>query len=148
MKESLLWKHLSPELKLAGAKFQKISDRFTPGIPDVLGMHNSTGHAWELKELKGVRILRMKFRPGQLDWLRDWEQSGGVSFIISTHGQRVYIHGWSYGEELELSGMSPGRIEDTAWLAWTKDRKNHWRELITQLLSCYKFSFPNLTVEP
>lgn len=129
MKESLLWKHLSPELKRMGAKFQKVSDRFTPGVPDVLGMHDEQGHAWELKELKGVRVLRTKFRPGQLDWLRDWERAGGTSWVISTNFQRVYLHDWRYGAELETTGMSPDRIEETASLVWDKKRRSAWSEL-------------------
>lgn len=128
MKESTLWSHLSPELKLLGGKFQKISDRFTPGVPDVLGMYREIGHAWELKELKGVRVLRTKFRPGQLDWLRDWERAGGTSWVISTNFQRVYVHEWNCGEELQRAGMSPERAESTASLVWDKKRGNSWKE--------------------
>lgn len=133
MNESTLWKHLRPELALLG-HFQKISDRFTPGIPDILGMHDGNGYAWELKELKGVRVLRTKFRPGQLDWLRDWEQAGGTSSIISTNFQRVYVHSWEDGKRLE-AGCLTSEIDDGALLVWDKTRKNSWAEFCKLILT-------------
>ena len=132
MKESALWRHLKPELAAWG-KFQKISDRFTPGIPDVLGA--SFGHpmAIELKELEGVRVIRTKFRPGQLDWLEDWDKAGGYSMVLSTWGKRVYIHPWEAGTRLEL-GVSPEELDQLAVLVFVKTPRNSWGGLVTQLM--------------
>ena len=131
MKESTLWGHLKPELKRVG-KFQKISDRFTPGIPDALGCWCGLGVAMEFKELDGVRVLKAKFRPGQLDWLRDWEQNGGVSWIVSTLGQKVYVHCWDFGEVIE-KGSDPSTVEKRALLVFTKNRSNTWRDFVNLL---------------
>lgn len=133
MKETTLWDHLRPELQLRG-KFQKISDRFTPGVPDVIGMCNGIGRAWELKEFDGVVRWRLKFRPLQLDWLRDWELAGGQSLVISSHRQTVFAHEWQDGEALE-AGMAPEVVRDSALLAWTKTRTNQWRECVNLLLT-------------
>lgn len=112
MKETALWRRLDPELSKIG-KFQKISDKFTGGIPDVLGCI-TRGVALELKELKGVRVIRTKFRPGQLDWLGDWELAGGLSLIVATHRLTWYAFPVSAGEPLE-SGVSD--LEDLAlWI--------------------------------
>ena len=133
MKESTLWKHLRPVFEKVG-KFQKISDRFTPGVPDVLGKASCGAYAIELKELSGVRVLKAKFRPGQLDWLRDWEGAQGTSWILSTLGQRVYVHPWQFGEELE-KGCDPSVVEKRALLTWTKNRSNTWNDFAKQLFS-------------
>jgi hypothetical protein len=132
VKESTLWDHLKPELSALG-KFQKISDRFTPGVPDVLGCFSSTGYAIELKQLKGIRIFKTKFRPGQLDWLQDWHHSGGRSWIVSSIGQRIFVHGWGHGEDLE-KGMTEERLLDTATSLFVKNRKTTWKEFVQDLL--------------
>src|SRR5688572_30195550 len=104
MKETRLWDHLRPTFDSAG-KFYKTCDRFTEGVPDVLGL--ATGptpiylgtrrisrdqpipYAFELKEFEGVRSWKVKFRPLQLDWLRDWEKAGGRSWVVASHGVEV-----------------------------------------------------------
>ena len=131
MIESTLWKHLKPEFRRLG-KFQKISDRFTPGVPDTLGCTKGIGVAIEFKEFDGVRILRVSFRPGQLDWLRDWQRGGGISWIISSHRQTVFVFPWGSGEELE-AGCSPKRVDQLALLKFTKTRKNKWSDFMTKL---------------
>jgi len=130
MIESTLWKHLKPELRRLG-KFQKISDRFTPGVPDVLGC-SGAGIAMELKEFDGVRVLKVSFRPGQLDWLRDWSKGGGISWIVVSHRQTVYVFRWQTGPELE-EGCSPDRVDRIALLKFTKNRGNSWKDFVTQL---------------
>lgn len=132
MNESTLWGHLRPELERRG-KFQKTSDRFTPGIPDVLGMCDGLGRAWELKEFDGVIKWKLKFRPLQLDWLRDWELAGGQSLILSTHRQTLFAHRWEMGEILE-HGTLPEVVQRTAVLSFTKTRNNTWREAVNLLL--------------
>jgi len=132
VKESILWKYLKPELEDWG-HFQKISDRFTPGIPDVLGVSFGNGWALELKELKGIRAPRAKFRPGQLDWLEDWDKGGGKSFIISTLGRKVYVHTWEKGGQLE-EGIHYTQLDSTAILVFQKTVRNTWKEFITQLM--------------
>lgn len=133
MTETTLWKHLRPILNQHG-KFQKVSDRFTPGIPDVLGCLRSMGVAIELKELKGVKILKTKYRPGQLDWLEEWAQAGGGrAWIIATHGQTVYVLPWFKGYLLE-SGIAPADLEDVAQLTWKKTRTNLWSDFVALLL--------------
>lgn len=113
MKETALWNKVKPHLNRVGL-FQKISDRFTPGVPDVLGVYQGRGIAIELKELKGVRIFRAKFRPGQLDFLRDWEKAGGLSVVLSTtRSRQIYVHPWSFGETLE-SGVNPETLNEAA----------------------------------
>lgn len=109
MKESSLWGHLRPLLNRSG-KFQKISDRFTPGIPDVLGVAFSVGYALEFKELTGVREVKAKFRPGQLDWLHEWYCSGGVSLIVATihsPGRDGWVFPHFAGEALERGTPFP-----------------------------------------
>lgn len=99
MKETALWNHLRPELAKLG-KFQKIADKFTLGIPDVLGIYKGRGVAVELKEFDGVHQLKVKFRPGQLRWLRDWELAGGISWVAATHGTCFYLVKPSHGDAL------------------------------------------------
>ena len=91
MKETALWDKLRPELAKLG-KFQKIADKFTGGIPDVLGNHQGHGIAIELKEFKGTAAnYWVKYRPGQVRWLRDWQEAGGTSWVASTVGTEVYL---------------------------------------------------------
>lgn len=132
MKESALWKHLRPELAAWG-KFQKISDRFTPGVPDILGVSFGRPIAAELKELDGVRVIRAKFRPGQLDWLEDWDKAGGYSMVLSTWGKVVYVHPWGAGSQLEL-GVSPEELDQLAIIIFVKSPKNSWGDFVTQLM--------------
>lgn len=136
MKESTLWEHLKPELKRLG-KFQKVSDRFTPGVPDVLGALLGIPVAMELKEFDGVRVLKIKFRPGQVDWLEDWQKARGVSLILSTQGQTVYAHGVEDALQLE-AGISPQEVIKRSLLTFTKTRQNTWREFLTKLLYLIK----------
>ena len=131
MKESTLWQHLKPGLSARG-KFQKLSDRFTPGIPDVLGCAHMA-YALELKQLKGIRVLKVKFRPGQLDWLQDWETSGGKSWIVSSMGQKVFVHRWDLGREIE-QGMTEDHLRDLASLVFVKSRQTTWESFIEGLL--------------
>lgn len=133
MKESTLWSHLKPELSLQG-KFQKLSDRFTPGIPDVLGCSLFRGYAIELKQLKGVRILKTKFRPGQLDWLEDWDKAGGKSLIVSSLGQRVFVHRWEMGRQLE-EGMTESHLIESSAMTFVKSKKTTWQGFIEGLLA-------------
>lgn len=132
MIESTLWKHLKPELKAWG-KFQKISDRFTPGIPDTLGCARGRGFAIELKEFSGVRVLKVSFRPGQLDWLRDWEKAGGLSWIVASHKQTVYVLDWRTGTLLE-QGIDVDTVVQLARLKFTKSRSSHWSEFVSAFI--------------
>jgi hypothetical protein len=133
MKESTLWDHLRPVLELRG-HFQKLSDRFTGGVPDCVGASRSTPIAMEFKEFDGVRVLKVKFRPGQLDWLRDWENNGmGVSWIIVTLGRVVYVYYWQQGEALER-GVSPSEAMDRATFVWEKLPRDRWSEFVDDLL--------------
>lgn len=132
MLESTLWKHLKPELRAWG-KFQKISDRFTPGIPDTLGCARGKGFAFEFKEFDGVRILKVSFRPGQLDWLRDWEKAGGLSWIVASHKQTVYVLDWRTGARLER-GVDVDTVVELAKLRFTKSRTSHWSEFVSDLI--------------
>lgn len=132
MKETTLWGHLKPELKRHG-KFQKISDRFTPGVPDVLGCSGGTGFAIELKEFSGARIVKAHFRPGQLDWLRDWSVAGGTSWIFSTLGQTVYVFPHGAGYALEV-GISLVEATDLAIFKFTKNPKTRWSDFVIQLI--------------
>jgi len=139
MKESALWRNLSPELQRFG-KFQKISDRFTPGVPDVIGSCKSPGGplgvpvALELKEFSGMRVLKVKFRPRQLDWLREWEEAGGKSFILSSHGNRVLMaHHHSHGPELE-QGVSAERAFDLATLYYDSPGSRRWKDFTSLLV--------------
>jgi hypothetical protein len=108
MKETALWSKLRISLNRRG-KFQKVSDRFTPGVPDVLGVYNGRPWAIELKEFSGKNTVHVTFRPGQLDWLRDWHQAGGISLVMVSHGLMVYIFRWEHGviieEPIPLSTM-------------------------------------------
>ena len=132
MRESTLWDHLKPELQAKG-KFQKLSDRFSPGVPDVLGCFASLGIAIELKELKGVLVIKTKFRPGQLDWLEDWYKAGGTSWVVSTWGNTAYVHPWTAGPALE-AGMSSEELSQGAILEFRKIRGNSWGNFVDQLL--------------
>lgn len=127
MKETALWNKLRP-LLLSGGKFQKISDRFTPGVPDVLGVRNGVGWAWELKELHGSRVVRTSFRPGQLDWLRDWEEAGGCSRILATHGRVAYAFRWEHGERLE-EGVDPLTLSRLALV----EHRGSWIALLEKI---------------
>lgn len=132
MIESTLWSHLKPELKRVG-KFQKVSDRFTPGVPDVLGCCRGLGMAMELKEFSGVKILRVEFRPGQLDWLEDWSEAGGLSWIISSVKQTVMVFPWELGPQLE-DGVSPDQALNWSLLTFTKTSRTQWRDFVENLI--------------
>lgn len=155
MKETTLWQHIDHPLSAFG-KFQKISDRFSGGVPDVLGSCRGGGDparritvgagtwaaviqrgipvAMELKELEGVRVLKTKFRPGQLDFLRDWELGGGVSLILTSHGQDVVAFRWELGEALER-GVSPQALLDHCLFHWSRrGRTASWRDFVTLVL--------------
>ena len=136
MKESTFWEHLKPELKRLG-KLQKISDRFTPGVPDVLGSIMGIPVAMELKEFDGVRVMRVSFRPGQVDWLEDWQKARGVSLILSTQGQTAYVHGVEDAQLLE-DGMTPQEVLKLSLLTFRKTRQNTWREFTIKLLYLIK----------
>lgn len=114
MKETALWRKMDPHLATIG-KFQKISDKFTGGISDVIGCLTSRGVAMELKELKGVRVIRTKFRPGQLDWLEDWRNSGGLSLIVASHGLQWYAFPDTVGIDLEAGVSPPELLEIALW---------------------------------
>ena len=133
MKESILWNHLKPVLSTHG-KFQKISDRFTPGIPDVLGCSLSRSYALELKELKGIRVIRTKFRPGQLDWLQDWHKAGGYSWILSTWGSMILVHPWEAGTLLE-EGVDEDLLYNLSVCAFHKTRASTWGLFVDELLN-------------
>lgn len=131
MKEATLWEHLKPALKKLG-KFQKICDRFTPGIPDILGCAKGVPYAIELKEFQGVHILKTKFRPGQVDWLNDWIGSGGIGLVIVSHGSQVMVFNPQDGELLE-TGMPPGLAKERSLINFLKSRDSSWAEFIKQL---------------
>jgi penicillin-binding protein-related factor A (putative recombinase) len=131
MIESTLWKHLRPGLNRIG-KFQKVSDRFTSGVPDIIGCYKGQGIAIELKELDGVRKLKTKFRPGQVDWLTEWADNGGTSLIICSHKSTVGVHSYLSAERME-SGMSTEEFKADALLLFTKSRKNRWIDLVIEL---------------
>lgn len=130
MKETALWNHLRPRLVKYG-KFQKISDRFTLGIPDVLGIHRGKGVAIELKEFSGVSILRVKFRPGQVRWLTDWEDHGGISWIAATHGKNFYLIKPRHAEEVS-TGVSPSQLLELSTF-YSKDSK--WELAVNAIVS-------------
>lgn len=133
MKESTLWEHLRPALALRG-HFQKLSDRFTGGVPDCVGSSDAVPIAMEFKEFSGVRIWKVKFRPGQKDWLRDWQRVGkGVSWILCTAGRTVYVYDWMQGDTLE-SGITPNEAIDRAVLVWEKLPRDRWIEFVDLLL--------------
>lgn len=131
MRESLLWKNLKPELSRIG-KFQKISDRFTPGVPDVIGCYQSKGIALELKELKGSRIIKTKFRPKQLMWLSEWISQGGIGFIVASYKKTVFIFPVICGNKLE-SGLSEPELHNLSFLTFTKTPKNTWKDYVKKL---------------
>lgn len=136
MTETQLWKNLRPHLNQRGL-FQKTSDRFTPGVPDVLGMADSVGYALELKQLKGVHTLKCHFRPGQLDWLRDWEAAGGRSWVVATRGALLLAFPWDYGPLLER-GEPPGYVYENAAMCWERKRGESWATGVDMLLSVTK----------
>jgi len=132
MKETTLWEHLKPELKRLG-KFQKISDRFTPGVPDVIGCLNGIPYALELKEFRGVNLLRVKFRPGQVDWLKDWVNSGGVGLVISSCGtDKVWGFDPQVSHFLE-EGVLPSWVAEHSLIKFLKTRNTTWGEFVKQL---------------
>jgi len=131
MKESTLWGHLRAPLGHLG-KFQKLSDRFSLGVPDVLGCVKGRGIAIELKELDGTKIWKTKFRPGQLKWLEDWDLEDGAAWIMSSHGQVVMIHPGHMGQILEV-GSTPEFILGRALLTFQKNRSNRWESLVEQI---------------
>lgn len=134
MKESSLWDRIRSPLNREG-KFQKISDRFTEGIPDVLGSHKGRSFAIELKEIEGVRILRAKFRPGQLDWLRDWEElGGGVSLVVASWKTSGIILPWRFGRELE-EGTTPNRVIEVGGIWYSGHSAKKWVRLSEAILA-------------
>jgi len=133
MKEVAMWDRMRDPFACHG-KFQKTNDRFTLGIPDVLGCSKRVGWALELKEFDGVRKLSVSFRPGQLDWLRDWEQAGGVSLVVTTWGLRPLVFKWQDGERLE-EGCTPEEVLRLALLdGGTLRGPQQWRGFVNLLV--------------
>ncbi len=133
MKEATLWEHLKPELKKLG-KFQKVCDRFTPGIPDILGCGNGIPYALELKELKGVQLLKAHFRPGQIDWLKDWVARGGVGLVVTSHGSQVMVFSPASAIHLE-EGVSYTWAAKASMASFLKTRNNKWSDFVVCLRS-------------
>lgn len=98
----------------------------------MLGVLQGIPVAIENKELKGVRVVKTKFRPRQLDWLRDWEVEGGVSLILSSHGPTVYLHHWSWGTQLE-EGVDPQVLRDSALMIFIKNHKTRWEDCAKEI---------------
>lgn len=116
MKETALWNKLRPELEKLG-KFQKIADKFTGGIPDVLGCYQGQGVAVELKEFKGTAASYwVRFRPGQVRWLRDWEKAGGVSWVASTVGTELYLIPVHHAAKLEAGVNLPDLVKISSYI--------------------------------
>lgn len=132
MIETILWKHLKPELAKVG-KFQKVSDRFTPGVPDVLGCYEGKSMAMELKEFSGVRVLKVEFRPGQLDWLEEWHLAGGTSWVVASVVQTVMVFPGSLGPQME-AGVSPSWARENSRLTFTKNRLVSWKDFVSRLI--------------
>lgn len=89
--------------------------------------------ALELKEFSGVRVLKVGFRPGQVDWLEEWNEAGGTSWIISSHKQTVMVHPVSLSTALE-NGIDPETARSVAAMYFTKSRTNTWRRFVTELI--------------
>ena len=126
MKETLIWKSLKGPLSRLG-KFQKISDRFSGGVPDVLGSRTPDGRgvAMELKESGTSRLIKVRFRPRQLDWLLDWEASGALSWVVVSQGDFLYAF-------LPTEALERGIPPDHA--AFKVHRRNQWDELANFLV--------------
>lgn len=111
MKETNMWRKLDPHLSRIG-KFQKICDRFTGGIPDILGARTGDGRgvALELKELSGVYAVKARFRPGQLDWLDDWWSTGAIALVVATWRGEWMAFEPHWAERLE-EGLPPDQLQ-------------------------------------
>lgn len=131
MKETALWNQLRPRLALLG-KFQKISDRFTPGVPDVLGIYQGKGIALELKEFAGAHVLKVKFRPGQVDWLTEWAECGGRAWVGATTSDRTfYLIGTDHLDKI-AEGVSPTKLRDISTF-YSKGPK--WELVVNAIVS-------------
>lgn len=133
MKETALWQKIKVPLNRFGM-FQKISDRFTPGVPDALGSYVKRAWALELKEFKGVHKIKVHFRPGQLDWLRDWDEAGGVALVVATHGLRVFTFRHIHGPSLE-EGLTVAEAEELA--DFIKEKTDDYRDFCKRVLIFY-----------
>ena len=111
MKETNMWRKLDPHLSRIG-KFQKICDRFTGGIPDILGARTGDGRgvALELKELDGVKLVKARYRPGQLDWLEDWSSTGAIALVVATWRREWMAFEFEEAEKLE-EGLPPDQLQ-------------------------------------
>lgn len=124
MKETRLWRQLAPCLLRFG-KFQKISDRFTGGVSDVLGCQLPAGRAcaFELKEFYLRRgLVVADFRPGQIPFLQDWGKAGGLALVVGTLGRQVAAFDWRDAQALQdgVSGLSAALVVEPtgAWKAF------------------------------
>lgn len=103
MKETRLWReYLAPHLARAG-EFQKISDRFTPGVSDVLGVQRPEGRAcaFELKEFYTRNgLVVADFRPGQIPFLSAWGASGALALVIGSLERELAAFGWRDAQAL------------------------------------------------
>jgi hypothetical protein len=108
MTETHLWNGLRIHLP---PSFQKLSDRFTLGVPDVIGCYNSVGYAFELKRSKRKNSFLVSYRPNQVPWLRRWADQGGVAVTLVTLGSAVWCFGMRDAEALvaglELDDADP-----------------------------------------
>lgn len=128
MKETTLWDYLRPLLEREG-KFQKISDRFTFGVPDVLGVYRGRGFALELKDFYSANgLIRADFRPGQIPFLNDWHRSGGIALVVGVYESQVY------GIRPRHAGALMKGIKALGGYAACRSNVGDWRAFVHQIL--------------
>lgn len=126
MKESAMWSRLKVHLP---GSFDKFSDRWKIGVPDVIGCVPGRGVAFELKQSDIRTGIRVSYRPGQVRWLRYWKNYGGVALTVVSVGLEIWVFDIRFAEDLE-----EGR--DFKW-AREKSIKTsrEWKEIADSIIS-------------
>ena len=65
--------------------------------------------AIELKELDGVKLIKARYRPGQLDWLEDWDSTGAIALVVATWKKEWMAFEWAEAVKLE-AGLPPEQL--------------------------------------
>jgi len=132
MSEKNLRHWLSREIRKRGGHVQNIEDAYSTGVPDMNICINGR-EAWiECKYLKawpkragtGVRV---KFRPGQVNWLVKRGRAGGRAFVALQVGDERFLFHSGYAVGLENGAWNQEQVRahaisgNEAILYWLAD---------------------------
>lgn len=132
MSETNLHHWLSDHARKRRAHVQRIEDRYSTGVPDINLCAYGKEHWVECKYLKawpkraGTKV-KIKFRPGQVNWLRSRGKAGGNAWVLLQVGDgrnaERLLFSWKVADQLEDAVLN---TEDTRALALVEGEDAVW----------------------